>query len=180
MHVCIMHVNKLEKWTSKVGVHPSYIHIVLSIVNQSCISSFHYTHMNAQLNAHTAHTHKRHIHTKAEIQKLCLKGLNRELLSALPSSSATYCLHSRALRASPGINDHYGSIRAATRRSLCYTEKLGMKMLVGSHQGRDADWVRERHNTQSSSYSRCHHRQTAIQVQWVSLLSSKRTEGKDD
>lgn len=40
-----------------------------------------------------------------------------------PYSCATCCLHSRALRASPGINDHYGSIRAATRRSLCQTEK---------------------------------------------------------
>lgn len=36
-------------------------------------------------------------------------------------------------------------------------------MLAGSHQGRDTDWVRERHNTQSSSYSRCHDRQTATQ-----------------
>ena len=112
---------------------------------------------------------------KAEVE-----GLYQELLSALPSSCATRCLHSHALRASPGINDHYGSIRAATRRSLCYTEKPGMKMLVGSHQGRDADWVRGRHNTQSSSYSRCHDRQTAIQVQWVSLLSGKRMEAKDD
>lgn len=109
-----------------------------------------------------------------------VEGLYQELLSALPSSCATRCLHSCALRASPGINDHYGSIRAATRRSLCYTEKTGMKMLVGSHQGRETDWVRERHNTQSSSYSRCHDRQTAIQVQWVSLLSGKRMEGKDD
>lgn len=109
-----------------------------------------------------------------------VEGLNQKLLSALPSSCATRCLHSRALRASPGINDHYGSIRAAARRSLCYTEKPGMEMLVGSHQGRDADWVRERHNTQSSSYSRCHDRQTAFQVQWVSLLSGKRMEGKND
>lgn len=94
-----------------------------------------------------------------------MEGLNQKLLYALPSSCATLCLRSRALRASPGINDHYGSIRAATRRSLCYTEKTEMKMLVGSHQGSDADCVRERHNTQSSSHARCHDRQTAIQVQ---------------
>lgn len=161
MHVCVMPVNKLKKWASKAGIRPSYIHIVLSIVNQSCISSFHYMHMNAQLNAHRRKK-KAYSYRDSEIQKLCLKGLNRELLSSLSSSSATLCLHSRALGASLGINDHYGSIRAATRRSLCYTEKPGMKMLVGSHQGRDTDWVRERHNTQSSSYSRCHHRQTAI------------------
>lgn len=71
---------------------------------------------------------------KAEVERL-----NPELLFTLPSSCATRCLHSRALRASHGINDHYGSIRAATRRSLCYTEKPGMKMLVGSHQ---TEWVK--------------------------------------
>jgi len=71
---------------------------------------------------------------KAEVERLY-----RELLSTLPSSCATRSLHSRALGASPGINDHYGSIRAATRRSLSYSEKPGMKMLVGSHQGRSTD-----------------------------------------
>lgn len=50
-------------------------------------------------------------------------------------------------------------------------------MSVGSHQGRDTDWVRERHYPLSYSSSRCHGRQTAVRVQWVSLLSSKR---KDD
>ena len=172
-----MHVNKLQNWTSKAGKYPRYIHIVLSIVNQSCISSFHRTHMNAQSNAHKR-AQERCIYTKTLREGG--RDFNQELLSALPSACATRCLHSRALGASPGINDHYGSIRAASRRSLCYTGKPGMKMSVGSHQGRDADWVRERHNTQSSSYSTCHDRQTAIQVQWVSLLSSKRTEKKDD
>lgn len=39
-----------------------------------------------------------------------------------------------------------------------------MKMLVGSHQGRDADGGRERHNTQSSAEARCHDTQTATEV----------------
>lgn len=51
------------------------------------------------------------------------RDLSRSFESFCPSSCATCCLRSRALRASPGINDHYGSIRAATQRSLCYTEK---------------------------------------------------------
>lgn len=116
---------KLYKRTA--GTHTSHIHIVLSIVKQSCISSFHWTHVNTQLNAHT-HTQRSCIHTKrfrscVWRQEAKVEGLNQQLLPALPSSCATRCLHSRALRASPGINDHYGSIRAATRRSLCYTEK---------------------------------------------------------
>lgn len=39
-----------------------------------------------------------------------------------------------------------------------------MKMLVGSHQGRNADGGRERHNTQSPGDARCHDRQTATEV----------------
>lgn len=53
-----------------------------------------------------------------------------------------------------------------------------MKMLVGSHQGSDADGGRERHNTQSSGDARCHDRQTATEVRWVSLLSGKKWRGK--
>lgn len=162
MHVCIMHVNKLQKWTSKAGIHPSYIHIVLSIVNQSCISSFHYAHMNAHTHAHNTHTENAVFIERLRFRSCAWRDC-RELLSTLPYSCATCCLHSRALRASPGINDHYGSIRAATRRSLCYTEKPGMKMLVGSHQGRDTDWVRERHNTQSSKL---------LQMSWQTNSSS--------
>lgn len=63
---------------------------------------------------------------------------------ARPFSCATCCLHSHALGASPGINDHYGSIRAVTRWSLCSSEIPEMKMLVGSHQGRGRDWVRDK------------------------------------
>lgn len=161
-----------------------YFLLLTSLVSVPFITR---TWMHNWMRAHDTHTHThrtavfiQRFRSRAWREEAEVEGLNQELLSALPSSCATRCLHSRALRASPGINDHYGSIRAATRRSLCYTEKPGMKMLVGSHQGRDTDWVRERHNTQSSSYSRCHDRQTAIQVQWVSLLSGKRMEGKDD
>lgn len=53
-----------------------------------------------------------------------------------------------------------------------------MKMLVGSHQGRNAGGCRERHNTQSSGDARCHDRQTAAEVRWVSLLSGKKWRGK--
>lgn len=56
--------------------------------------------------------------------------------------------------------------------------EAAMKMLVGSHQGRDADGSRERHNTQSSGDARCHDRQTATEVRWVSLLSGKKWRGK--
>lgn len=55
------------------------------------------------------------------------------------------------------LGGHYATLKKERGEGV-------MKMLVGSHQGRDADRGRERHNTQSSGDARCHDRQTATEV----------------
>lgn len=52
-------------------------------------------------------------------------------------------------------------------------KKRGWRCRCGPIRGgTQTEW--ERHNIQSSGYARCHDRQTAIQVQWVSLLVAKK------
>ena len=71
---------------------PSYIHIVLSIVNQSCISSFYSSYMRAQLNVHTQ---KYGIHKKTEILCLERKGGGGETLPGASLHSPVFLCDSQ-------------------------------------------------------------------------------------
>lgn len=111
-----------------------YFLLLTSLVSVPFITRI-WMHSGTRAHRNAVFIQRLRFRSSARRKKAEVEGPNQELPSTLASSCATHCLHSRALSASPGINDHYGSIRAATRRSLCCTEKTRDEDVSGVPSG---------------------------------------------